>query len=136
MTATARTACRGSRRVEGPGITEIEPHAAGLAALHSPATAITDFGAIAEAYGDDISWRRVVASCCRATSPASARRGGAIEVPTPGGAHRLDQLVICAGLQADRVSSWVDGEAGPRIVPFRGEYMAVRRRRSATSSAA
>ena len=37
----------GLRRVEAAEIAEIEPHAVGLAALHSPATAITDYVAIA-----------------------------------------------------------------------------------------
>jgi L-2-hydroxyglutarate oxidase LhgO len=40
--------------------------------------------------------------------------------------HRVRQLVICAGLHTDRVSRQVDGEPGPRIVPFRGEYMTVK----------
>ena len=35
-------------------------------------------------------------------------------------------MVICAGLQSDRLSRLADGEDGPRIVPFRGEYLAVR----------
>ena len=39
--------------------------------------------------------------------------------------HRVDHLVVCAGLQADRVSRLADGVDGPRIVPFRGEYLAV-----------
>jgi L-2-hydroxyglutarate oxidase LhgO len=37
----------------------------------------------------------------------------------------VDRLVICAGLQADRMSRLADGVDGPRIVPFRGEYMTV-----------
>src|SRR4051812_25562964 len=37
----------GLRRVVGAEISGIEPHAAGLAALHSPATAVTDFVAVA-----------------------------------------------------------------------------------------
>ena len=37
-----RNGVPGLRRVAGSGITEVEPHAAGLVALHSPATAITD----------------------------------------------------------------------------------------------
>jgi L-2-hydroxyglutarate oxidase len=114
----------GLRRIERSGITDIEPHAAGLAALHSPATAITDFAAVARAYADDISAAggRILLS-----TPVTAieRRSAAIEVTTPGGVHRVRQLVICAGLHADRVSSPVDGEAAPRIVPFRGEYLTV-----------
>ena len=33
--------------------------------------------------------------------------------------------MVCAGLQSDRVSRLADGVDGPRIVPFRGEYMSV-----------
>ena len=33
--------------------------------------------------------------------------------------------MVAAGLQADRVSALVDGERGPAILPFRGEYLAV-----------
>jgi L-2-hydroxyglutarate oxidase LhgO len=51
---------------------------------------------------------------------------GGVLVVSRGEAHRVDRLVVCAGLQADRVSRWVDGEADPRIVPFRGEYLTVR----------
>lgn len=114
----------GLTRVDGAGITDIEPHGAGLAALHSPATAITDFGAIADAYGDDIvkaGGRIELSSPVTAIEP----KAHAIEITTPTGVHRLRQLVICAGLHADRVSRPVDGESGPRIIPFRGEYMNV-----------
>ena len=48
----------GLRRVDGAEITEIEPHAAGLAALHSPHTAITDYVAIAERAGRGDRGRR------------------------------------------------------------------------------
>jgi L-2-hydroxyglutarate oxidase LhgO len=114
----------GLRRVDATTITDIEPHAVGLAALHSPATAITDFVAVARAYGDDIeaAGGRILLS-----TPVTAivRRGDAVEVTTPGGVHRLAQLVVCAGLHADRVAREVDGQAAPRIIPFRGEYMDV-----------
>ncbi len=52
-------------------------------------------------------------------------RPGAVELCTESGLRRVDRLVVCAGLQADRMSRFADGEDGPRIVPFRGEYMAV-----------
>src|SRR5215207_3713063 len=44
----------GLRRVDAAGLREIEPHAAGIAALHSPATAIVDFAAVARALADDV----------------------------------------------------------------------------------
>jgi L-2-hydroxyglutarate oxidase LhgO len=114
----------GLRRVEGGGITEVEPHVVGLAALQSPATAITDFVAVARAYADDVvaAGGQVLLS----TSVTGIRRtAGGVEVATAGGPHRFDRLVVCAGLQSDRVSRLADGEDGPRIVPFRGEYLAV-----------
>ena len=44
----------GLRRVGAGGLRAIEPHAAGIAALHSPATAIVDFAAVAAALADDV----------------------------------------------------------------------------------
>ncbi|HEX5969785.1 MAG TPA: FAD-dependent oxidoreductase, partial [Intrasporangium sp.] len=49
-----RNGVPGLARVGPEQIREIEPYAVGLAALHSPRTAITDFVAVAEAMGKDI----------------------------------------------------------------------------------
>ena len=114
----------GLTRVDGTGITDLEPYAAGLVALHSPATAITDFVAIARSYAADVAAAggRVELS----TTVTGIRRGsGAIIVETSRGLRRVNRLVVCAGLQSDRVSQMADGADGPRIVPFRGEYLSV-----------
>ena len=125
LEATAReNGVPGLRRVDGAGITEVEPHATGLAALHSPATAITDYVAVAQAYADDI---KAAGGRILLSTPVTGvtRSGDLIEVATAGQLHRVNRLVICAGLQADRMSRLADGVDGPRIVPFRGEYMTV-----------
>lgn len=114
----------GLRRVDGAGLAEVEPHAAGLVALHSPATAITDYVAVAGAYARDVE-RAGGEVRVSATVTGIERRPGGIDVRTDRGTHRVDRLVVCAGLQADRVSRLADGVDGPRIVPFRGEYMSV-----------
>src|SRR3954471_24273396 len=44
----------GLRRLDAAGIREIEPYATGLAALHSPNTAITDYARIGRSFADDI----------------------------------------------------------------------------------
>ncbi len=113
----------GLRRLDPSAIAEIEPHAAGLAALHSPATAITDYVAVAETYAEDI--RTSGGSIELSTTVTGIRRSPGLEVVTDRGAHRVGRLVICGGLQADRLARLADGEDGPRIVPFRGEYMTV-----------
>ena len=122
---TARAnAVPGLRRLGPSGIAEIEAHAAGVAALHSPSTAITDYALVAEAFAEDLrrSGGRVLLS-----TPVDGitRSDGGIDVGTDGAIHRVDRLVVCAGLHADRVSRLADGAREPRIVPFRGEYMSV-----------
>lgn len=123
VTATAN-GVPGLARLGPAGIADVEPHASGLAALHSPATAITDYPAIARAFAVDIeaAGGQILLSTL---VTGIERRSTGVDVTTPGGTRRLGSLVVCAGLHADRVSRPVDGQAAPRIVPFRGEYMNV-----------
>ena len=56
----------GLRRLDGAAsIERVEPHASGLAGLHSPSTGIVDFAAVARAYAEDLSEAGgvVVTSC-------------------------------------------------------------------------
>ncbi|GLW28013.1 hydroxyglutarate oxidase [Actinoplanes regularis] len=115
----------GLRRVDPAGIREIEPHAAGLAALHSPETAITDFPGVAKAFARDIV---AAGGEVRLGWPVDriTERGGRIEVAS-GERHLVaDRLIVCAGLQSDRVAGLAGDAPEPVIIPFRGEYMRVR----------
>ncbi len=47
----------GLRRLSGDEIGEIEPHAAGIAALHSPSTGVVDFTEVAGGYASDLRAR-------------------------------------------------------------------------------
>jgi (S)-2-hydroxyglutarate dehydrogenase len=120
----------GLRRIDGPEITSIEPHVTGLAALHSPETAVTDFVAVVEALAEDV--RTAGGEVLLGTPVVGLDRldhregaGHRWRVQTPAEPHLFDRLVVCAGLQADRVGRWADGQPSPRIVPFRGEYLSV-----------
>jgi L-2-hydroxyglutarate oxidase len=116
----------GLRRVGPDEIREIEPHAMGLAALHSPGTAITDFVAIARQLAQEVeSAGGVVRLSATVTDIFRSGRGSRIQIATTAGVHHADHVVLCAGLQADRLGRRVDGQADPRIVPFRGEYLRV-----------
>lgn len=114
----------GLRRLDGAAIREVEPHAAGLAALHSPRTAITDYVAIARSMAAEVE---AAGGAVLLSTPVTGvnRRGDAIEVIAGEEATAVDRLVLCAGIQADRVGRLVGDDPSPRIVPFRGEYMAV-----------
>ena len=114
----------GLRRLDRVGIREVEPHAAGVAALHSPATAITDYVAVSNAFADEIEQAGgTIEVAIEVTGIRQTARG--VEVATDREPHRFDRLVVCAGLQSDRVGRLADGTDDPRIVPFRGEYMSV-----------
>ncbi|GAB3245058.1 L-2-hydroxyglutarate oxidase [Nocardioides dilutus] len=114
----------GLRRVDGAAITEIEPHAAGIAALHSPRTAITDYVAIAERMGEEVGAAGGQVLLSSAVTGVE-RSPGRIDVLCGMERHVVDRLVVCGGLESDRLGRMVGGTAAPRIVPFRGEYMSV-----------
>ncbi len=117
----------GLRRIGPSEMREIEPHARGRAALHSPATAITDYVAVAEQMARDIE---AAGGSIRLAAPVDAvrRRQGGIDVVSGDLPERVDRLVVCAGLQADRLARQVAVDGGRddlRIIPFRGEYLSV-----------
>lgn len=112
----------GLRWLSGPAeLREIEPHAVGVAALHSPHTAIVDFAAVTRALAAEVAAAggtvRLGFEVVRIT-PGSSE----VLVSSPGDTLAFDRLVVCAGLQSDRVARLAGDAAGPAIIPFRGEY--------------
>jgi 2-hydroxyglutarate dehydrogenase len=115
----------GLRRLDAGGLREVEPHARGVAALHSPATGIVDFGAVARRLAADLeaSGVAVHTGCAiAAAEPGSAR----IVLRHSRGETRARHAVFCAGLWADRLAVAAGGSPDPRIVPFRGGYLRLR----------
>ncbi len=112
------------RRVSHEELRRLEPHVTGIAALHSPRTAVTDFVAIARSFADDVtsSGGQVVLSCA---VTGVAREGGGWRVTHTSGVRDFDHLVLCGGLQSDRLARLAGDRGGPRIVPFRGEFLDV-----------
>ncbi|WP_369031587.1 L-2-hydroxyglutarate oxidase [Streptomyces adonidis] len=117
------------RRISKEEIREFEPNGAGVAALHSPRTAITDYPAIARSFAKDV-----------VDSGGEVRLGfpvtgittvpGGIAVASGQERVRVDRLILCAGLQSDAVARLAQDEREPRIVPFRGEYMLLKPERT------
>jgi len=108
-------------RLTAAALREIEPHAAGLAALHVPETGIVDYGAVTAALGDEL---RASGAEILLGAPllAVARDGDRLRLATGAGEISCRYLVGCAGLQSDRVARLAGLDPGVRIVPFRGEY--------------
>jgi (S)-2-hydroxyglutarate dehydrogenase len=123
-----RSLANGVPRVELIGrerLAELEPHAAGIAALHSPETAVVDFSRVSEAYADDV--REAGGELLLGRDVVGfGRRAGATVIETTGGEVEAAQVVVCAGVHADRLAALSGAPSEPRIVPFRGDYLALR----------
>ena len=108
-------------KLDGPGLRRIEPEVAGVAAVHSPSTAIVDFVAVSEALAKDIVNRG--GSVRVGAEVVGVRQSTAgVSVATTGGEVAADRLVVCGGLQSARLATMIGGDPDPQIVPFRGEY--------------
>ena len=112
------------RRLRSDEIAEIEPHARGVAALHSPQTGVVDFVAVAVAYAEDV--RRAGGTIHMGTAVSAAKpASGRIALRHSGGLTAAAQAVFCAGLWSDRLAVACGAPPDPRIVPFRGGYLRV-----------
>jgi (S)-2-hydroxyglutarate dehydrogenase len=103
---------------------EIEPHAAGVAALRVFDTGIADYPGVCRKLADLIQAAGGVLTLGTAVVAGHERAEGLV-IETTSGELCAQRVVTCAGLQADRVAvaiSGPEGAAGLRIVPFRGEY--------------
>lgn len=119
----------GVRIIDQAELRELEPHVRGIAGLHSPHTAIVDYGAVTRALAEDVAAAGgTVHTSFQVTG--LAEHGGQTVVR---GQHNgtetadvFDAVIVCAGLQADRVAKLAGDDDDPRIVPFRGEYYLLR----------
>ena len=114
---------------------DLEPHVRGVGALLVPATGSVDYTLV-----------------CRAMADVVRSSGGQVELGVEvtgldesaaavavGGRDRQSadrqwtarQVVVCAGLQADRLARMARATSDARIIPFRGEYYRLPDRKSA-----
>ncbi|WP_100812353.1 MULTISPECIES: L-2-hydroxyglutarate oxidase [unclassified Microbacterium] len=100
---------------------EIEPHTAGVAAVHSPHTAVVDYSTITEAMAQDVraAGGRILLSH---EVTGMAEENGRVRVTTPVFDDVFDRVIVCAGLHSDAVARFVGADPAPKILPFRGEY--------------
>ncbi|MGZ5418164.1 MAG: L-2-hydroxyglutarate oxidase [Nocardioides sp.] len=111
------------RLVDADGLREIEPHAVGLRALHSPRTAIVDYPAVTAALASELA--AAGATVLLGHEVVALRsRGREVSLSTTGGLNTtFDLVVTCAGLQSDRLAHSAGDDREPRIVPFFGDYV-------------
>jgi L-2-hydroxyglutarate oxidase LhgO len=118
----------GLQMLTGGELREIEPHAAGPAAIRVPQEGIVDFPAVCGKLVELIRAQggEVVTS---AHVHAINRESSGWRVHSTAGDYECSRIVTCAGLQSDRVAALTGAKRKIRIVPFRGEYYKIRAER-------
>lgn len=98
-----------------------EPRVTGVGALFVPDTGIIDYTRVTEALAAQV---RAAGGEIRLGTEVTAidETEDAVTVSGPHGSWRARRLVVCGGLQSDRLARLAGLEIDLRIVPFRGEY--------------
>lgn len=112
----------GLRIIDRSELAEREPDVKGDCALLSPEGAIVDSAAFTRAVA--AAAERLGARYSLGEKVLRIEKGNVI---TTRGEHRPDHVINCAGLHADRIARMMGTGEGLRIIPFRGEYMEIRR---------
>jgi len=119
---------KGLRKLGPEQIREIEPHAAGLAAIHVPEEGIVDYGAVVAAMAGEI--RRLGGEIKTGEQVERLEgSGGRWKIRSSVSEFETKQVVVCAGLHSDQVVSRSGMKPSAKIMPFRGEYYMIRKER-------
>lgn len=116
---------RGLRWLEGDALREIEPNAAGLAAVHVPEEGIVDYQAVCTAMARALQAEGVLLTTSAQLNLARRESNG-WHLETNAGGFAADFIINCAGLHSDRVAEATGEVREARIIPFRGEYYKLR----------
>lgn len=118
----------GLKRLDREGINVYEPRSAGIAGLFVPQTGIVDYTAVTRKMGE------IVQECggeirTNARVKAIHKRGSEFTLETTAGPVHCRNLINCAGLYSDRVARMAGVNPKLQIIPFRGEYYEMHKRK-------
>ena len=106
-------------------LAELEPHAAGVRAIHVREAGIVNYRQVCERLAHRV--REAGGEVVLGAKVTAVRTyPGELAAVTPVGHFAARQLVNCAGLHSDRVARIAGQDPGAQIVPFRGEYYALK----------
>ncbi|MDY7564134.1 L-2-hydroxyglutarate oxidase [Pseudomonas sp. RTC3] len=108
-------------RLDADELRRREPNIIGLGGLFLDATGIVDYREICETMARVIT-RSGGEICLEKTVTAIEEHGNSVTVSTHDGVWRAKKLVVCAGLQSDRLATLAGIKINHQIIPFRGEY--------------
>ncbi len=108
-------------RLDAEQLRAREPNIVGLGGLFLDATGIVDYRQVCETMATVIR-RNGGEICLEKTVTAIAEDTDKVTVSTHDGAWQARHLVVCAGLQSDRLATLAGIDIDHQIIPFRGEY--------------
>jgi L-2-hydroxyglutarate oxidase len=108
-------------RIGPERLREIEPHCAGIAAVHVPVAGIVDYAMVARRLAELIT-KQGGSVVTGAKATAIRRDANQAIVETTVGEFAAEQVVNCAGLYSDRVARLSGVNPAVHILPFRGEF--------------
>ncbi|MGH7980270.1 MAG: L-2-hydroxyglutarate oxidase [Limisphaerales bacterium] len=118
----------GLRKLTPDQIKEIEPYAAGVAAIHVPQEGIVDYPAVCDKLavllrgnGGEIALN----TCVEKT----ISQGNERIIKTGAGDFHANFVVSCGGLFSDRLVKASGQKPSAKIIPFRGEYFQIKKER-------
>jgi L-2-hydroxyglutarate oxidase len=112
---------KGLRWLTVEELREIEPNAAGIAAVRVPEEGIVDYEGVCQAMATQLKRLGVDLVTSAAVQQLLPENRG-WKVISSAGEWSADFIVNCAGLHCDRVAEFGGIPRDTRIVPFRGEY--------------
>ncbi len=113
--------CIQVKRIGKAEMAEIEPSITGVSAILSPTTGIVDYAGICHKLVELLTAQGVTFQFDTAVTDLRETSDEAI-IETTQGALKTVQLIVCGGLQADRLADMMGLADDFRILPFRGEY--------------
>jgi L-2-hydroxyglutarate oxidase len=110
-----------AERLDEAELRRREPNISGLGALFVPATAIVDYRLVCAAMGRVI--KAGGGEIVLGTEVTGIREtDGEVTISSRGLSWMADRLVVCGGLQSDRLARLAGLAVTHQIIPFRGEY--------------
>jgi L-2-hydroxyglutarate oxidase len=106
-------------------LAELEPQATGVKAMHVLETGIVDYKAVCRRLAERIR-EREGEIVTRARVIGLSRDNGTVVVRSTASEWEAHQVVNCGGLHSDRVTALSGERPAVKIVPFRGEYYALK----------
>ncbi len=109
------------RLIDQAEMRQLEPHVAGIRAIHVPEAGIVDYPGVCQRLSQKIT---ALGHQVRLTSQVVGISSGekSVQVITPGESYETDFLVTCGGLHSDRLVALSGMKPMAKVVPFRGEF--------------